>query len=193
VAVGPGSILGLICDQDFFHVRCNAPPFVTIVSTCVPFGSFVPPFVSPFLCSVLTVILLIIFWVNYKKINKIYFNILKSKYRLKFSSKRFRARKAKVLYTHKKLLRTVLLILFLGDCYLNLKHTSIVQLQLSNWNIAYTHVQLAKTNLDKNYKTYNELDQYFKKCVKCRGKHNTHKKNYVREKSANQLFGIELP
>ena len=84
--------------------------------------------------------------------------------------------KRKVLYTHKKLLRTVLLILCLGDFYLNLRHTPIAQVQLSNWNIAYTYEQLAKDKLDNNYKTYKELDQYFKKCVKCCAKHNIHTK-----------------
>jgi hypothetical protein len=48
------------------------------------------------------VMLLIIFWVNFRKVNKKYFDIIKSTYRHKFSSKRsrntgFRARKAKVL------------------------------------------------------------------------------------------------
>ncbi len=62
--------------------------------------------------------------------------------------------KRKVLYTHKKLLRTVLLILCLGDFCLNLRHTPIAQVQLSNWNIAYTFEQLAKIKLDNNYKAY---------------------------------------
>ncbi len=83
------------------------------------------------------------------KLNKKCFDIIKSKYRHKFNSRGFRKtgfriRKRKVLYTHKKLLRTVLLILCLGDFYLNLRRTSIAQVQLSNWNIAYTYEQIAK-------------------------------------------------
>ena len=108
------------------------------------------------------------FLVSFGKIKKKYFDIIKSTYRHKFNSKGFRKtgfriRKRKVLYTHKKLLRTVLLILCLGVLHLNLRHTPLAQAQLNNWNIAYTYKQLAKIKLDNNYKAYNELDQHFKK------------------------------
>ncbi len=72
--------------------------------------------------------------VSFGKINKKYFDIIKSTYRHKFNSKGFsktgfRIRKRKVLYMHRKLLRIVLLILCLGDFYLNLRHTPLAQVQ----------------------------------------------------------------
>jgi hypothetical protein len=100
----------------------------------------------------------------------------------------FRIRKRKELYTHKKTLRTVLLIICLGDFYLNLRHTLLTQLQIINWNIAYTYEQIAKIKLGNNYKAYKELDQYFKKCVKCCAKHNRHTKYYEKENSAKFFF-----
>jgi hypothetical protein len=117
------------------------------------------------------IMMLVIFWVRFGKIEKKYLYIIKSKYRHKFKSKGFRKtgfriRKEKVLYTHKKLLRTVLLILCFGEFYLNLRHTPLAQVQLSNWNIAYTNEQLAKIKSGNNYKAYKELDQHFKKCDK---------------------------
>jgi hypothetical protein len=145
----------------------SVPPFVPPI---VP--PFVPPFVSqcvsPCLCSILTMMLVIIFWVNFGKINKKYFYIIKSTYRHKFNIKGFRktgfrTRIVKVLYTHKKFLRTVLLILCLEDFYLNLRHTPLAQAQLNNWNIAHTCKQLAKIKLDITHIPYNELDQHFKK------------------------------
>jgi hypothetical protein len=85
------------------------------------------------------------------ELNKKYFDIIKSTYKHKFNSKGFRKtgfriKKRKVLYTYKKPLRTVVLILCFGDIYLNLRHTplALAQVQLSNWNIAYKYEQLAK-------------------------------------------------
>jgi hypothetical protein len=66
--------------------------------------------------------MLVTFLVRFGKINKKYFDIIKSTYRHKFNSKGFRKtgfrkRKRKVLYAHRKLLRTVLLFLCLGDTH----------------------------------------------------------------------------
>ena len=88
-----------------------------------------------------------IFLVNTGKINKKYFDIIKSLYMHKFKSKRFkrtrfRIRKRKVLHTHRKILRTVLLIVCMGDFYLNLRQAPLVQVQPSNWSIAYTYATL---------------------------------------------------
>jgi hypothetical protein len=99
----------------------------------------------------------------------------------------FKIRKRKVLYTHRKLLRTVLLIICLADFYLNLRHTPRAQVQHSNWNIAYTFEQLAKIKSDSTYKACKEIAQHFKKCVKSRAKHNFYTKHYLRENSAKQL------
>jgi 7-cyano-7-deazaguanine synthase in queuosine biosynthesis len=93
-----------------------------------------------------------------------------------------------VLYTHKKFLRTVLLIVCLGDFYLNLIHTPLAQAQLNNWNKAHTCKQRAKIKLDNTYKAYSESDQQCKKCIKCCAKHNIYTKYYVRENSTKQLL-----
>ena len=72
------------------------------------------------------------FLINIGKINKKYFDSINSLYMHKFNSKgfkktRFRIRKQKVLHTHRKILRTVLLIVCMGDFYLNLRHAPLVQ------------------------------------------------------------------
>jgi hypothetical protein len=69
-----------VCVQkDIFHI-------VSFVSFVSP---FLPPFVSPCFCSILTVMFIMIFWASFGKINKKYFDIIKSTYRHKFSSKGF--------------------------------------------------------------------------------------------------------
>ena len=86
----------------------------------------------------------------------------------------------------------------MGDFCLNLRHAPIVQMQHSNWSIAYTYDQLVKIKLGKVYKVYREIAQHFKKCVKCCAKHNSCAKYNLeferkKGKSAKQLWRYMAP
>ena len=83
-----------------------------------------------------------------------------------------------MLHTHSQLLKTVLLILCIGDFYLNLRHVPLAPVQISNWNIAFTYEQLEKIKSDNTKRVYREIAQHFKKCVKCCAKHNFGAKLY---------------
>ncbi len=74
------SLANFFCGVEHANVNC----VLSLVSFVSP---IVSPCVSPCLCSILAMMLVIILWINFWKINKKYFDIIKSTHRHKLNNK----------------------------------------------------------------------------------------------------------